>query len=280
MDLIDYYQSKKATSQQYGQEYTRSSFQMFQPIRSGFDYMGQELELERERKVKEEAKRYYKNRTDLTRKGKDPTAYNYSDDDEVSVFPDPYIKYKIIPAEQEKMALDVTTIENDKLTKGNLIIWDYHGGPNQHFYFKRAFQGLDFFYIINASTGFVVEVPNGETHDSPLQMMPIDPNYNPKFGRSNQIWELKTCGKDLFTITSFCGKCMDVSNNWIRNGTKVIQYTNHNGKNQKWRIWPSWPSIFYLTFQHKIVAGSTLDFEGLYFIPVWLHQRTQILVLF
>jgi hypothetical protein len=137
------------------------------------------------------------------------------------------------------MALDVTTIYNEKLTKGNLIIWDYHGGPNQHFYFRRVFPNLNYFYIINASTGFVIEVPYSETQDIPLEMMPIDPNFNPNLGRSSQIWEIKTCGKDLFTITSFCGKCIDVSNDWIRNGTKAIQFTYRNGQNQKWRIWPS-----------------------------------------
>jgi hypothetical protein len=36
------------------------------------------------------------------------------------------------------MAFDVTTIDNEKLTKGNIIVWDYHGGPNQHFYLKQT----------------------------------------------------------------------------------------------------------------------------------------------
>ncbi len=38
------------------------------------------------------------------------------------------------------MALDVTSKDNlDKgLVRGNLIIWDYHGGPNQQFYIHRC----------------------------------------------------------------------------------------------------------------------------------------------
>ncbi len=38
------------------------------------------------------------------------------------------------------MALDVTAKDNlDKgLVRGNLIIWDYHGGPNQQFYIHRC----------------------------------------------------------------------------------------------------------------------------------------------
>lgn len=53
------------------------------------------------------------------------------------------------------MAIDVTTTDTEDLTKGNIIIWDYHGGPNQHFYLKKA-RGINEYYIINASTGFVL----------------------------------------------------------------------------------------------------------------------------
>ena len=54
-------------------------------------------------------------------------------------FPSPFIKYKIIPLLDEKKALDVTTINDSdkKLKKNNLIIWDFHGGPNQLFYIKQ-----------------------------------------------------------------------------------------------------------------------------------------------
>jgi hypothetical protein len=72
-------------------------------------------------------------------------------------FPNPYIKYKLIPGVDEKMALDVTAKDNlDKgYVKGNLIIWDYHGGPNQQFYIHRC-DNSDEFILINAATGFVV----------------------------------------------------------------------------------------------------------------------------
>lgn len=58
------------------------------------------------------------------------------------------------------MALDVTSIDkpDDDLVKGNMIIWDYHGGPNQHFYFQKT-PNPGYYYIINASTGFVLDVP-------------------------------------------------------------------------------------------------------------------------
>ncbi len=75
------------------------------------------------------------------------------------------------------MALDVTAKDdlNKGLIRGNLIIWDYHGGPNQQFYIHRCpktnnQQGYNLtqkpklkeeeFILINASTGFVVSALN------------------------------------------------------------------------------------------------------------------------
>ena len=66
-----------------------------------------------------------------------------------------------MPAEEDKMALDITTIDNGKdLIKGDVIIWDYHGGPNQQFYFKRHDDKK--FEIINVATGFSLEVPDNQ----------------------------------------------------------------------------------------------------------------------
>lgn len=53
-----------------------------------------------------------------------------------SIFPSPFIKYKIIPLNDEKKALDIVST-NDRLrglVKNNVTIWDYHGGPNQLFH--------------------------------------------------------------------------------------------------------------------------------------------------
>ena len=74
-------------------------------------------------------------------------------------FPSPFMRYKVIPYLDDKMALDVASIthESKKLKKNNLIIWTYHGGPNQLFFFKKTKDGR--FYIINSSKGFTVEVP-------------------------------------------------------------------------------------------------------------------------
>ena len=48
--------------------------------------------------------------------------------------------YKIAPAEEDKLALDVKTKDGEDAEdeKGNLILYDYHGGPNQNFYLKKV----------------------------------------------------------------------------------------------------------------------------------------------
>lgn len=76
------------------------------------------------------------------------------------------------------MALDVTTTDTKDLIKGNIILWDYHGGPNQHFFLKKA-KNPDLYYIINASTGFVLEVPDGSRADDVQLIM------SPKTGKEN-----------------------------------------------------------------------------------------------
>lgn len=65
----------------------------------------------------------------------------------------------------ERMALDVTSVNHDakKLKKNNLIIWDYHGGPNQLFFIKKRRDGK--YYIINSAKGFTMEVPDGSNKD-------------------------------------------------------------------------------------------------------------------
>lgn len=74
------------------------------------------------------------------------------------------------------MALDVTSKDDlmKGLVRGNLIIWDYHGGPNQQFYIHKCPKNPnqpnyysqntkiedEEFILINASTGFVVSALN------------------------------------------------------------------------------------------------------------------------
>lgn len=109
-------------------------------------------------------------------------------------FPSPFIKYKIIPMLDDKKCLDVTTVNNDskKLKKNNLIIWDYHGGPNQQFYIKESDKAIKKYYIINVSKGFTVEVPDSSSKNGEKMLV------NPRNDSANELWELNQSSHDSF----------------------------------------------------------------------------------
>ena len=92
------------------------------------------------------------------------------------LFPNPSTKYKILSCVDTSKALDVTseTDEKKKYKKGRLIIWEYHGGPNQQFYIMSC--GNKKVRIINAATGYSIEVPNNNTKDGSYTH--VNPNCN------------------------------------------------------------------------------------------------------
>lgn len=110
-------------------------------------------------------------------------------------FPSPFIKYKIIPWWEEKKGLDVCSTDNPKkkLKKNNLIIWDYHGGPNQLWHFVEKGQGQ--FIIVNISRGFVVKLSDSVDKDAPLVA-------NPYLGNPNELWTLQPVVGGGFEIVS------------------------------------------------------------------------------
>ena len=55
--------------------------------------------------------------------------------------------------------------------------------------------------------------------------------------QTNQGFLIKNCGDGYYTITAIhSGKNLDVANSGKNNETKVLQWTAHNGDNQKWEI--------------------------------------------
>ena len=64
-----------------------------------------------------------------------------------------------------KQALDVTSVTDKSkgLRKGDMIIWQYHGGPNQGFYIKHL-EG-EKVKIINAATGYPIKIVDSSTKE-------------------------------------------------------------------------------------------------------------------
>lgn len=73
----------------------------------------------------------------------------------------------------EKKVLDVTST-NDWINgykKNDLIIYDYHGGPNQLFYIKEAYPEV--YYLMNLARGYVIRLPNPDAKsDAPTYANP------------------------------------------------------------------------------------------------------------
>ena len=84
-------------------------------------------------------------------------------------FPSPIIKYKIIPYLAERKVLESTSTNDfiNGLKKNNMVVNNYHGGPNQLFYIKEA--GPSTYYLVNVAKGFVVRLPNHSSKsDAPV----------------------------------------------------------------------------------------------------------------
>lgn len=124
-----------------------------------------------------------------------------------TLFPNPCIKYKILSCNDTSMALDVTSVtdEKKKLRKGTMIIWTYHGGPNQQFYLLPV--GNKKVRIINAASGYSLEVPNNSSQDG------AHLSVNPNNETQNEVFELVEHSdkklKDVYQIKTFCGKVFD-----------------------------------------------------------------------
>lgn len=86
-----------------------------------------------------------------------------------------------------------------------------------------------------AKTGFAVEVAGNSTaKGSTIQAGAL--NHTP-----NEFWELVPANgpQNSYYIKSFCGQCLDVSQNKAESGQPVIQWDYNGGKNQIWIITPA-----------------------------------------
>lgn len=62
--------------------------------------------------------------------------------------------YKIVSVCNQKYCLDAS---GDSSNRGKLILYTYHGGPNQHFKLQQNSNG--YYLIVNCQTGGALEVP-------------------------------------------------------------------------------------------------------------------------
>lgn len=109
--------------------------------------------------------------------------------------------YKITSAARQNLALDACR-DNAKLNK--LIIYDYHGGPNQKFMIAPCENNtFAFFCTFNNGT---VEVPANSNQDG-AHIEVNQPNNTP-----NEKWTIVPVKGQagVYEIISFCGKALDI----------------------------------------------------------------------
>jgi hypothetical protein len=128
-----------------------------------------------------------------------------------------------------------------KVDGANVQQWSCHDGDNQRWIFKpQGYDGNDPVYlIINVGSGKCLDVEGASLKDGANIIQ-----YSCHSGK-NQLWKVKPIGGEgerklsllgyqIISVKS--GKCLDVSGSSLKDGANVLQWTPHNGDNQRWLL--------------------------------------------
>ncbi|WP_432153866.1 RICIN domain-containing protein [Streptomyces tricolor] len=166
------------------------------------------------------------------------------------VYPDGYVPFPFTDASHEykirsaytakregKQVLYVDVWEGSTRDGTGTVIWDYWGGANQRFVFRRAGNGLAYqnvFEIVAAHSGKCLDV-DGWRKDNGARIIQW-----PCHGGANQKWYLERRGDNHWQIRSLhSDKCLDAHQPSLgvpERGTYVQQWDCVGGKNQAWRV--------------------------------------------
>lgn len=122
--------------------------------------------------------------------------------------------FRIASAVDSGLGVDVSGGSSDDGSK--LILWDYHGGDNQHFSYNTTSKH------ILTSAGLAVTADNGGI----VQKRPSGSNPDQRWEYDENTNEIKLEGSNT---------CLDASNS-IRSGTDMLAYECNSGDNQKWNL--------------------------------------------
>jgi hypothetical protein len=139
-----------------------------------------------------------------------------------------------------------------------ILQWDYWGGSNQQWYLAPA--GNNLYKIQSRLSGKTLGVSGGP--NATADGVAIE--QNDYLAGSNQQWQIVTnpdpAPAGVFNIVAkHSGKCLDVYNADIQDGTRIQQWDCNGNPQQRFWITPVSPGIY------KIVAfnGKTLDVTNL-----------------
>lgn len=133
-------------------------------------------------------------------------------------------EYGVIQSEECNLVFD----NSDGLSKNgnNIIMYKYHGGPNQEFVFHDHKMDRPF-YIQNTVTGKYITVKDGDckSGNTVYQYEFIDDD-------SQRFY----MGPNGSIVSVLCEKALDIQNGSCDNGAKLILYEKHFGSNQRFEV--------------------------------------------
>ena len=123
-------------------------------------------------------------------------------------------------------------VAQDMMNFGNLIVYQFHGAPNQRFVFEK--EGLNY-RIKSVASGKYVRVTNDDQHDN-VWIRTDDK------GSKSELWTIvpatspQYAGKKAYHIKSVFNKALETPQGKLDNSTKIQQGTFNGSEGQTWII--------------------------------------------
>jgi hypothetical protein len=126
-------------------------------------------------------------------------------------------------------ALDVA---QDPQNHGSLIMYSFHGAPNQRFVFEQ--EGPQY-RIRSVASGKYVSIHNDDSHDN-AQVKTADKGHKTEIWNILPATEPKYKGQNAYHIRSVFGKALETPAGSLQNSTKIQQGPFNGGEGQTWII--------------------------------------------
>ena len=122
------------------------------------------------------------------------------------------------------------------MNKFSLILWEFHGGPNQ--LWKFVPDNLGNYSIVNVASGGTLEIPD---HSNAQQGTNL--HVNQPSNTINEKWRVVPAqgvakGKGFVIVSAFNQLALDIKGGIVANNTNIIIWQGNNQLNQTWCIAP------------------------------------------
>jgi hypothetical protein len=129
-------------------------------------------------------------------------------------------------------SLKCIDVAQDMANYGNLILYSFHGAPNQRFVFEQDGAA---YRIKSVASGKYVRVTNDDQHDN--MWIRTDDK-----GNKSELWTIvaatspQYAGKKAYHIKSIFGKALETPQGKLDNSTKIQQGSFNGSEGQTWII--------------------------------------------